>query len=291
MQVFENGAVAVDTNLDIVEHHIHPIFSRTCPNGKRRRGAISATGAISNNDQVVVGPITYVFLTTLGTPGANVVQVKIQGTVKASMQKLADAIMGKTDGLNITYETQAANPLAYGYYTSVQFAFSDTLIAAGDNVYLREIAVDTISAITLTKNGTNLAVTAFSRYWETRYVFSGNATPATNSVAGPFQMIIQPGRIHTEYDVAELVVEGVSATAIMFEIDTYYSLDEVTFVLLTEGLCLSKDSTTAGSVHFLTYEQRIPPEAGFYIKGRSSGTSAAAWVDMKVHLHEYPAGV
>ena len=39
-----------------IEHHIHPISTRTIPNGERRYGAVLATG-IANGNNVVLGAI------------------------------------------------------------------------------------------------------------------------------------------------------------------------------------------------------------------------------------------
>ena len=134
-----------------IEHHIHPISTRTIPNGERRYGAVLVTG-ISGTQNVVIGATTYTFVNTLGTPAANNVQVKIQGALTDSVKKLASATQGITDATNIAYGggTAFSNAAAIGWWTANRISIGATQVAAGQKIYIRGVVSDTTAAITLT---------------------------------------------------------------------------------------------------------------------------------------------
>ena len=71
----------------------------------------------------------------------------------------------------------------------------------------------------------------------------------------------------------------------------YYSLDELTFVLMNYGNNMSKDTTNQGCQQITCRGVRIPENAGLYAKVRSNGSSVNAYVDMKAQIHQYPLGV
>ena len=99
------------------------------------------------------------------------------------------------------------------------------------------------------------------------------------------------------YDPSLIIVEGTTLPAlVVLEADVYYSLDEVTFVLLVESLNVSFNggqgaNLSAGSQQFVAPHDRCPEGAGLYLKLRSNGTVNTDTVDLKVQIHAYSKGV
>jgi hypothetical protein len=71
--------------------------------------------------------ITYTFVTALGSPAANNVQVLIQDTLRNTVKTLARAIRGIDDEMNIAYGTGTdPNPICTAYWTSQRFSIGST---------------------------------------------------------------------------------------------------------------------------------------------------------------------
>lgn len=102
----------------IILNHLHPIETATAPDMVSRRGAITFT-SINSGNNLVIGTVTYTFVTALGSPAANNVQVLIQGNIRNTVKKLAEAIRGIQDIANIVYGSGASpNPACTAYWTS-----------------------------------------------------------------------------------------------------------------------------------------------------------------------------
>jgi len=248
------------------------------------------------------GGIVYTFKTVLGAPGAGNVHVKVQGSLDLTVRKLAEATRGVVDAANITYGAGTQpNPSAWGYYTSQRFSLGATPVVVGSNILFYGIIADQTDAalpLTLTTAPAGVGTTTiFTRVYTTRYVLTGNAAALGDRVAGAYQMVIPMKSVIDDtgaqvwYDPEIFVAEAVVSANRIIEVDTYWSLNEVTFVLMALGLDVSKDVATAGASQFITKVQRVPPGGGVYVKMRSDGTNPADWIDFKMHSHYYPAGV
>lgn len=287
-----------------VDKHNHPPQSRTNPSARFRRGGATFTTA-ANTQAVVLGltasPVTYTFKTALGSPAASNVEVKVQASVALTIALLARAIRGENDAVNIAYGTGTQpHPDVLGYYEPNNFSIGTTQHAAGANLYVKEKVgdqTDAAKALTFSSTATS-TVTAFTRVFNHRYIFSGNHATLNSRVAGAYQMVIPIGSsLHTDgvtpvkYDVNMIVTENVVSASRIIEADIYYSLDGVNFTMLSYGLNLSKDNTSAGSQIHPLPNGRPPLGAGLYVKMRSDGTQTTDWVEYKVQLHQYPPGV
>jgi hypothetical protein len=99
----------------ILLNHLHPIETASAPDMISRRAAITFNN-IANGNNVVIGMITYTFVTALGSPAANNVQVLIQDTLRNTVKTLARAIRGIDDEMNIAYGTGTdPNPICTAY--------------------------------------------------------------------------------------------------------------------------------------------------------------------------------
>lgn len=297
--------------VEVVEHHFHPDLSVTTPNGRLRVAAISFNSSPVNGDTITLAKaggssIVYTFLTDISGNPANAgnVYIKVQGTAALSAQKLMNTISaGVTDPSNVHYYNNVAapHPDFVAPYTTQRVSIGSNQHAAGTtNVFICR-AGDSIAAITLSDtlsdHGGTYKLTGGTRIYTQRYVLSGDASPATNSIAGPYQCIVPmnsvwhpTGNALCKYDVGKVVVEAISDAGAIVECDGYYSTDEVTFVPLWYGLEISREPASQGSQTMLVSSARIPEGAGFYVKMRSNLTSTAAWVDFKVQYHLYPVG-
>lgn len=297
----DTGAI----DAEITEDDIHPTRSFDTPTGRYRMGAIHFLTA-ANGENVIAGlaagTTTYNFVNVLpGAPGAGVVNVKVQGTMDLTVRKLAQAIAGVTDAVNIEYGAGTKpNPDVLGFYTSQRLSVGAAPLAAGSNMlFVEKVAdqTDTLKALTLTTTTVGSTAIVFIREYVTRYLMTGNAVALGDRVAGAYQMLIPMNSVMDDsgnlvyYDPAIFVSEAVSLTTIIIECDSYWSSDEVTFTLMGLGLDVSKELITTGASQFKMGVQRIPPGAGFYVKMRSSGTVITDWIDFKIHTHYYPLGV
>lgn len=103
------------TRTGIILNHLHPIETATAPDMVSRRASITFT-SINSGNNVVLGTVTYTFVTSLGSPTTNNVQVLIQGTLRNTVKKLAEAIRGIQDVTNIAYGSGTSpNPASTAY--------------------------------------------------------------------------------------------------------------------------------------------------------------------------------
>lgn len=282
---------------DILLNHIHPIETATAPDLISRRAAITFTNIVAGNN-LVLGSITYVFVASIGTPSANNVQVRIQGTLRQTVWKLTEAIRGIQDNLNIAYGAGASsNTVATAYWTNKRFSIGDVSIAAGENLFILEKSENVITNIPLTSTATT-TITQFTRSSYLRYVLSGNTPNGSNSVRGPLHTVLpigsvviggQDGELHqTAYDCHLITLCRQSDTSEK-ELDLYISNDEATFKRISRSTPIGADSTNASlHIHIEARQARVPAGYGLYICMGSDGTSSTAYCDLKFTYHLYP---
>lgn len=287
----------------ILLNHMHPIETATAPDMTSRRASITFTG-ISNGNNVVIGTVTYTFVTVLGSPVANNVQVLIQGTLRETVQKLAEATRGSQDELNIAYGTETgANPFCTTYWTSQRFSMGDTTVNSGESLFVLERAENVTTALPFTTTAV-ATINGFSRTSFLRYILSGNAlgTGGINSVRGPLHTVLpidsvviggQGGPLHPEttYDCHLLTLCRQSDTSEK-EVDLYISNDEINFIRISRSTPIGFNSTgDATHVHIQLRQSRIPTGYGLYISMGSNGTSSSAYCDLKFTYHLYPVAL
>lgn len=287
----------------IILNHMHPIETATAPDMTSRRASITFTG-ISNGNNVVIGTVTYTFVTVLGSPATNNVQVLIQGTLRETVQKLAEATRGSQDELNIAYGTETgANPFCTTYWTSQRFSMGDTTVNSGESLFVLERAENVTTALPFTTTAA-ATINGFSRTSFLRYILSGNAlgSGGINSVRGPLHTVLpissvviggQGGSLHPEttYDCHLLTLCRQSDTSEK-EVDLYISNDEINFIRISRSTPIGFNSTgDATHVHIQLRQSRIPTGYGLYISMGSNGTSSSAYCDLKFTYHLYPVAL
>lgn len=287
----------------ILLNHMHPIETATAPDMTSRRASITFTG-IANGNNVVIGTVTYTFVTVLGIPSANNVQVLIQGTLRETVQKLAEATRGTQDELNIAYGTETgANPFCTTYWTSQRFSMGDTTVTSGESLFVLERAENVTATLPFTTTAA-ATINGFSRTSFLRYILSGNAlgTGGINSVRGPLHTVLpidsvviggQGGPLHPEttYDCHLLTLCRQSDTSEK-ELDLYISNDEINFIRISRSTPVGFNSTgDATHVHIELRQSRIPTGYGLYIRMGSNSTSSSAYCDLKFTYHLYPVAL
>lgn len=282
------GGLATDTANSLayrvaeIENHLHPQLTSAFPIAKYRQGAIRMTAA-TDTETVTIGALAYHILTALGAPGANEVHVKIQGDVPDTARKLAQAINGDVDVGNIAYGAgSAANAAVAAHFTYNRYYINSTAVAAGNNIILIAKVAEA-SAPTLSETGTGMTVTACVRPLWQRYLLNGNTTETT----GDLQTLIPLSAVTARYDPGLIVLEAISATGFIAELDLYTSTDESTYTLIAEGVKLARDTATQGADHILIPVRRLVANAGLYAKARSDSGSAAATFDISLQYHTY----
>lgn len=290
------------TRTGIILNHLHPIETATAPDMVSRRASITFT-SINSGNNVVLGTVTYTFVTSLGSPTANNVQVLIQGTLRNTVKKLAEAIRGIQDVANIAYGIGTApNPTCMAYWTSRVFSIGDVTVPSGESLFLLERAENAMTPLTLTSTAT-ATINAFTRASYLRYVLSGNATGGSgiNSVRGPLHTLLPIGSVviggqggllyPTAYDCHLVTLCRQSDTSEK-ELDLYISNDEVNFTRISRSTPIGADSSNAGMhIHIQMRQSRVPSGYGLYISMGSDGTSASAFCDLKFTYHLYPVAL
>ena len=290
------------TRTGILLNHLHPIETATAPDLISRRASITFTNITAGNN-VVLGPVTYTLVTSLGSPATNNVQVRIQGNLRQTVQKLAEAIRGIQDIVNIAYGAGTnPNPAATAYWTSRIFSIGDVTITAGESLFLLEKAENATAALTFTSTAT-ATINAFTRSSYLRYVLSGNAAGAggVNSIRGPLHTLLPIGSVviggqggllyPTAYDCHLTTLCRQSDTTEK-ELDLYISNDEVTFTRISRSTPIGAENANAGlHVHIQMRQSRVPAGYGLYISMGSDGTSSTAYCDLKFTYHLYPAAL
>jgi hypothetical protein len=288
------------TRTGILLNHWHPVETASAPDLVSRRASITFTN-ISTGNNVVLSEVTYTFVTTLGIPAANNVQVLIQGNLRATVQKLAEAIRGIQDGANIAYGSGVtSNPTCTAYWTSQRFSIGDTTVVSGESLFLLEKAEDINTVLTLTSTAT-VTINQFTRAPYVRYVLSGNVAGSggVNSIRGPFHTITpinsvviggQGGQlVPATYDCHLITLCRQSDTSEK-ELDLYISNDEQTFTRISRSTPVGADSSTDSQHYQIEMRQsRVPAGYGLYIRMGSNGTSTTAYCDIKFTYHLYPS--
>lgn len=284
----------------ILLNHWHPVETATAPDMASRRAAITFSSIASGNN-LVLGQVTYTFVTALGSPADNNVQVLIQENLCNTVKKLAEAIRGVQDDVNIAYGTGTdPHPSCTAYWTSQRFSVGDATVSPGESLFLLEKAEDVTTALTLTSTAAT-SIIAFTRAPHVRYILSGNVSGAggTNSVRGPLHTILPIGSVviggqggtlsPTRYDCHLITLCRQSDTSEK-ELDLYISNDEQNFTRLCRSTPLGADSSAeAQHVQIEMRQARVPAGYGLYIRIGSNGTSSTAYCDLKFTYHLYPA--
>jgi len=141
------------------------------PRPENRYGLMQIT-AIANNENVVAGDITYIFVTALGSPSANQVHIKIQPTVRESCVILANTVLlGTVDTDNVAYGSGVTyNPTFLGLFTTQRIQSTKEGLTAGNNLIFVQREIDSAAA-TLTST-TTCTLIAPTRVFRHRYTFT-----------------------------------------------------------------------------------------------------------------------
>lgn len=290
------------TRTGIILNHLHPVETASAPDMASRRASITFTG-ISAGSNMVMDSVTYTFVSVLGSPATNTVQVLVQSNLSDTVKKLAEAIRGVQDAENIAYGSGTnPHPTCTGYWTKQRFSIGDISVAPGESLFLLEKAEDANTALTLTSTAAS-TINAFIRMPHLRYVLSGNAlgSGGTNSVRGPLHTILPIGSIviggqddpliPVPYDCHLVTICRQSDTTEK-ELDFYISNDEQTFTRISRSTPLGADSSTeAQHAQIAMRQSRVPAGYGLYARIGSNGTSATAYCDLKFTYHLYPAAL
>jgi hypothetical protein len=286
----------------ILLNHLHPIETASAPDMTSRRASITFSG-ISNGNNVVIGTVTYSFVTALGSPAANNVQVLIQSTLRNTVKTLAKAIRGIEDEANIAYgEGTDPNPACTAYWTSQRFSIGSTTIDAGESLFVLEREENATSAIVLTSTAP-AAINPFTRISYLRYILSGNVSGSggANSIRGPLHTVLPIGSVviggqggllyPATYDCHLITLCRQSDTSEK-ELDFYISNDEETFTRLQRSTPIGSNSS-AESLHvdIEMRQARVPAGYGLYVCMGSDGTSSSAYCDLKFTYHLYPTSL
>ncbi|NLW89967.1 MAG: hypothetical protein GXY43_09675 [Clostridiaceae bacterium] len=288
------------TRTGIILNHLHPVETASAPDMASRRASITFTG-ISAGSNIMLDNVTYLFVTALGSPAVNTVQVLVQSNLSDTVKKLAEAIRGVQDTANITYGSGTnPHPTCTGYWTKQRFSIGDVSVATGESLFLLEKSEDTNTALTLTSTAAS-TINPFIRMPHLRYVLSGNTTGSggANSVRGPLHTILPIGSvviggqnnplIPVPYDCHLVTICRQSDTTEK-ELDFYISNDEQTFTRISRSSPIGSDSSAeAQHVQIAMRQSRVPAGYGLYIRIGSNGTSATAYCDLKFTYHLYPA--
>ncbi len=286
----------------ILLNHLHPIETASAPDMISRRASITFSG-IANGNNVVIGTVTYTFVTALGSPAANNVQVLIQDTLRNAVRMLDKAIRGVEDETNIAYGVGTdPNPDCTAYWTSQRFSIGDVTVTPGESLFILERSENVTSAITLTSTAT-ASVNQFSRTSYLRYTLSGNVSGSggVNSVRGPLQTVLPIGSVviggqggllyPATYDCHLITLCRQSDTSEK-ELDFYISNDEETFTRISRSTPVgSNTSAESLHIHIQMRQARIPAGYGLYVCMGSDGTSATAYCDLKFTYHLYPTAL
>jgi hypothetical protein len=301
------------TEVEVVEHHLHPQLSVTTPNGRLRVGALTFGAAAADTETITLSRAggdsrVYTFKAALGAaPAAGNVTILVQGTADLTARRFADAVNGVANAVNILYSAgESYHPNFTGGYTGQRVAIGTvphptagvgpTVVVVGRNGDQTGVATlsDTIA------HGGIYKLTAITRIYSSRYILTGNAAALIDRVAGGYQCVcpmnsvrnpFESGSPVCKYDCGKIVVEATVSDALITEVDGYYSADEITFVPLWYGLEASRDQATKGCQQFMVNSRRIPAGSGFYIKARSNGTDPTDWIDFKAQYHIYPSSL
>ena len=286
----------------ILLNHLHPIETATAPDMISRRASITFNG-IANGNNVVIGTVTYTFVTALSIPPANNVQVLIQDTISNTVKTLAKAIRGTDDETSIVYGTGTnSNPICTAYWTSQRFSIGSTTVDAGESLFLLERAENTTTAIPLSSTAT-ATISDFTRSAYSRYILSGNVSGSggENSVRGPLHTVLPIGSVviggqggllyPATYDCHLITLCRQSDTSEK-ELDFYISNDEETFTRIQRSTPIgSNTSAESLHIHIQMRQARVPAGYGLYVCMGSDGTSSTAYCDLKFTYHLYPAAL
>jgi hypothetical protein len=290
------------TRTGILLNHLHPIETATAPDMVSRRAAITFSN-ITNGNNVVIGTVTYSFVTVLGSPEANNVQVLVQDTLRNTVKTLARAIRGIEDETNIVYGSDTnPNPACTAYWTSQRFSIGDTTVAPGESLFLLEKAENATAALTLTSTAT-ASINSFTREPHVRYVMSGNVSGAggINSVRGPLHTVLpidsvviggQSGLLFPAAYDCHLVTLCRQSDTSEKEFDLYISNDEQNFTRICRSTPIGNDSSNeAQHIQIAMRQARVPAGYGLYVCMGSNGTSSTAYCDLKFTYHLYPTSL
>lgn len=300
--LIENMRDTLYMRTGILLNHLHPIETASAPDMISRRASITFSG-IANGNNVVIGTVTYTFVTALGIPAANNVQVLIQDTLRNAVRMLDKAIRGVEDETNIAYGVGTdPNPDCTAYWTSQRFSIGDVTVNPGESLFILERSENVTSAITLTSTAT-ASVNQFNRTSYLRYTLSGNVSGSggVNSVRGPLHTVLPIGSVviggqggllyPATYDCHLITLCRQSDTSEK-ELDFYISNDEETFTRISRSTPVgSNTSAESLHIHIQMRQARIPAGYGLYVCMGSDGTSSTSYCDLKFTYHLYPTAL
>ena len=286
----------------ILLNHLHPIETASAPDMTSRRASITFSG-IANGNNVVIGTVTYTFVTVLGSPAASNVQLLIQDTLRNTVKTFAKAIRGIEDETNIAYGVGTdPNPTCTAYWTNQRFSIGDATVAPGESLFILERVENVTSAINLTSTAT-AAINPFTRISYLRYILAGNVSGSggANSVRGPLHTVLpinsvviggQGGLLYpATYDCHLITLCRQSDTSEK-ELDFYISNDEETFTRISRSTPVgSNTSAESLHIHIQMRQARIPAGYGLYVCMGSDGTSSTAYCDLKFTYPLYPTAL
>lgn len=263
--------------LDIHEDIYPNGFIGGVPRPENRYGLMQIT-AIANNNNVVAGDITYIFVTTLGSPGANQVHIKIQTTVRESCIILAETVFFGTANIgNVVYGAGVgANPIFGCIFTTQRIQVSTTGLTQGNNLAFIQLELDSAAqTLSSTTTRTLIAPIRASRY---RYVFNNNSIETASDM-----QLIQKGVLEAG-TVAYKILNGITINATSSgttekQMTIYISNNELTFIPIYSGL----DISNAGNYE-LAGKYKIPSGYDVYCRCSSSGGVNSESIDFTIHM-------
>ena len=300
--LIENMRETLYMRTAVLLNHLHPIETATAPDMISRRASITFSG-IANGDNVAIDEIIYTFVTALGSPAANNVQVLIQDTLRNTVKILGKAIRGVDDESNIAYGAGTdSNPVCTAYWTSQRFSIGSTTVNAGESLFILERTENTPDIATLSSTA-SVVINEFIRSAYLRYLLSGNVSGSggANSVRGPLHTVLpidsvviggQGGLLYpTSYDCHLITLCRQSDTSEK-ELDFYISNDEETFTRIQRSTPIGSNSSAESlHVHIQMRQVRVPAGYGLYVCMGSDGTSSSAYCDLKFTYHLYPTSL
>lgn len=254
------------------------------------RYASASFGSVAIGDTFTLGSVIYTFVAAIGAPAANNVEVVVQGTIQDSVIMLARAIRGETDLLNIAYGAGTQpNPDCTAYWTSLRFSIGSTVVPAGQNLHITELADNSNAPITLAASNVSVSINAFTRQGFARYILDGNhTTDSQQSVRGSLQTIFPIGSVvlNDTGVTSPYFVENVSLIDLtmnhseIVEMDFYQSADEVNFTIVSKGMNTMGKS---GRILEIPINSAIVLAGnGLYMRVGTNGIGPSKYMDVQV---------
>lgn len=223
--------------------------------------------------------VTYRFVTNLGTPTANTVNVLIQSTHAKTYKMLTRAIMGVIDTANIRYASGVTgNRYVNACFTTKRTGISGG-VAEGNKIILTEKVTNSQKTITHTSSVTGFIGGTFVRNGYSTYTFNGNASAAISDL----ECVVPIDCFNETYIIGSIIIGRVSQTLVN---------KDIVFALLTsrnEGAGY-QCSTVANSyyVNIVGLNPTMGFEAGMIV--RIAGITETLQIEESSQSVDYVAG-